>query len=78
MRSINARKISEAVGTVALVLLVLLPSGFGTTDDVSLTNSDDCGDSRGCGGNTHHGPDANPAGDDVPRLSRQQLMDRIR
>lgn len=74
MRCINARRVSEVVGTVALVVLVLLPkNGFCTNDDVGLADSDsDCDDSsersgqgertghaRGCGGgSTHHATEA--------------------
>jgi len=74
MRCINARRVSELVGTVALVLLVLIPkNGFCTNDDVSVADADDCEDSsersgqgertghgRGCGGggNTHPATEA--------------------
>jgi len=86
MRCINTRMISEAVGTTALVLLVLLPKGFcAPRDDTGLTDSEDCGESsersansRRCGGNPHHATEANTVSHDPSGPSRQQWIDRLR
>lgn len=88
MRYIKARRISEAVGTVALVLLVLLPLCF-SNDDVAPADSEDCDDSsdrtvqsRGCGGNQHQTTERNPGANDssggTRRAAQQQWIDRQR